>query len=192
MTDTVTGSQSAPIAYEAVPVDFLHLGSSYGPNYVDSVYEGEKALRKALSDFWSTCPTTYVIVAGYGQGAQVAGDVVEALTSKQRSRIAALLLFGDPRFNPKDKRVNVPETGYSRKLSGSFQVVDKHMRQIPQDLKVDTRSYCLAGDPVCNLSATNLAGCLANCAHFKYEDDGWTELAAFWAITHWRQLIPLK
>lgn len=191
--EKVPGSRSAPIAYTAIKVDFANLLGSYGPDYADSTADGQKKLRKALVDFWTGCPSTYVIIAGYSQGAHVAGDVTEGLTLQQRKHVAALLLFGDPRFNPKEKKANVPSAGYSSKLSGSFQVIDKHMRNLPTDLVDKTRSYCIADDPVCNLSAGNLAGCLnlSACPHMKYVSGTWTQLAAFWAITHWRGLPPL-
>ena len=95
----VPGLSATPIDYPAVPVGYTGI-LYYKNTYKNSVAAGENALQTALIVFRSKCPRTYVMLAGYSQGAQVAGDVADTLTKAQRAHIAAVALFGDPRFNP--------------------------------------------------------------------------------------------
>jgi hypothetical protein len=185
----VPGLSAAPVSYPAVAVGYAT--QDYGTAYRDSVSAGENALQTALIVLWSRCPDTDVVLAGYSQGAQVAGDVADALRPGERAKVAAVVLFGDPRFNPRQPKVDAAGTGYSSKLSGIYQFVDKRMRAVPGDLVARTRSYCLKGDVICNFSLANLAACLAHrskCPHLHYVSKGLSAKAAAWAATEWHDL----
>jgi len=57
------------------------------------------------------------------------------------------------------------------------------------------RSYCLKGDPICNLSVLNLGGCKTSpdtCAHIHYPLTSltYTTLAGNFLINRWRTLGP--
>jgi hypothetical protein len=58
-----------PLDYAAIPVDVVH--PKYPVNYVDSVWAGKEALVAHVRQFIASCPRTYVIFAGYSQGADV-------------------------------------------------------------------------------------------------------------------------
>ena len=161
----------------------------YGAAYVDSVSEGTYALEAFLLRFLRDCPTTYVILGGYSQGAHVVGDVVEGhLTRDQRRHIAAVAMFGDPRFNPKQPKVDIG--GYNNKLSGIATPL-YGARVVDDDIVDRVRSYCLYGDPVCNFSVFNAGTCapfMPACAHYRYVTSGYPGIAADTAIKRWRQL----
>jgi len=113
--------------------------------------------------------------------------VFEDLPATQRRHIAALALFGDPRFNPKQQAVDRGD--YDKRLWGIFNVLDPEPREIRGNAIPDVHSYCTQGDPVCNYSPKNVAACTLNCAHLQYVIRGWTDLAAFWAVSHWRHKL---
>jgi hypothetical protein len=179
----VPGLSATPIDYPAVPVGYT--GVFYYKNtYKNSVAAGENTLQTALLAFWSKCPQTYVMLAGYSQGAQVAGDVADTLTEARRARIAAVALFGDPRFNPGQSQVDVSGTGYNPKLEGIYQFADKQMRQVPTDLVPRVHSYCLEGDPICNYKLQYAVTCglySSLCPHLFYQELGYPSDAANWA-----------
>jgi hypothetical protein len=185
------GLSAKPIGYPAIPVGYAW--QDYGGAYKNSVAAGENVLQTALIVFWHKCPKTDVMLAGYSQGAQVAADVADTLRSPQRARIAAVALFGDPRFNPQQNKVDVPATGYSSRLSGIYQWQDKRMRNVPADLVPRVHSYCLKGDVICNYRKGNLAGCIpaSRCPHLLYLDDGWPIKAAYWAAGVLKKLPKL-
>lgn len=179
LNDAVHFLQDQPINYPAIAVGYAW--QDYGTAYANSVAAGISALQTALITFWHKCPTSNVILAGYSQGAQVAGDVADTLTSSQRNLVAAVTLFGDPRFNPGQGAVDVSATGYDPTLKGIYQFANPTMRHVPTDLEPRFQSYCLPGDPICNFSAGNAANCIASlstCPHLFYDGDGWTKTAA--------------
>ena len=179
----VPGLSATPIDYPAVSVGYT--GAFYYKNtYKNSVAAGENALQTALIVFWSKCPGSYVMLAGYSQGAQVAGDVADTLTKTQRAHIAAVVLFGDPRFNPRQTQVNVPGLGYNPKLEGIYQFANKQMRQVPADLVPRVHSYCLQGDPICNYKLQYAVTCglySSLCPHLYYQKLSYPNDAADWA-----------
>lgn len=178
------------VNYPAVAVNFSD--PSYGKKYVNSVHAGESELSKYLKDFFaSSCAQkTYLVIVGYSQGAHVAGDVYEQLTTKHRRSVAALVLLGDPRFNPQARGVNFGD--YSKSLTGVYPLAA--LRNIPPGSKEAIHSYCTAGDPICNFSVKNAKSCQADlpaCPHVHYVDRGWTAMAANWIRTRLAQLPKL-
>lgn len=125
-----------------------------------SVNAGVKLLVQTLLIRAKACPIQRFILAGYSQGAWVIQWTMSQLSSALRSMIGAVLLYGDPYFNPKDKFA----TGsYSTTLHGILGATN-----IPVSI---ARSYCVTGDPVCNASAINALTCRnagSNCVHFSY------------------------
>jgi hypothetical protein len=184
---------TTPIEYPAVAVGYSG-PLYYKSTYKNSVAAGKNTLQTALLIFWSKCPRTYVMLAGYSQGAQVAGDVADTLTMAQRAHVAAVALFGDPRFNPLQPQVDVPGLGYNPNLEGIYQFADKHMRQVPLDLMPRVHSYCLQGDPICNYKlkyATTCALYSSLCPHLFYQELGYPSDAADWAVGLFRTLPKL-
>lgn len=190
----IPGTESQAIDYPAIAVGYG--GKEYGSEYVKSISKGHDVLDKILTDFLTRCKTTYVVLAGYSQGAHVAGDEFSYLTKAERAHVGALILIGDPRFNPKQPKVD--DGTYDPKLSGVYQLIIPEMRQIPAVSVPNVHSYCIAGDPICNYTAKALSKCAAyvaagkpaKCPHVQYLSD-WTQLSGLWAVKHIRGLPAL-
>jgi hypothetical protein len=164
-------------------------GPLYGTLYETSMAKGRQVLDAFLTQFIIDCPHTYVIIAGYSQGAQVAGDEFAYLTETEKAHIAALILIGDPRFNPNQPTVN--QGDYNPNLSGIYQILVPEMRVIDPQWVPNVHSYCAKGDPICNYSSINAADCVYNlskCRHVRYTEGPWLKAAARWSISHWKNL----
>ncbi|NLT07368.1 MAG: cutinase family protein [Solirubrobacterales bacterium] len=87
-----------PNAYPAVPLDEAVGGD---PDYFDSVEMGAVAVEIYVALVASQCGEgTRVVVAGYSQGADVSRAGTASLDAQYHPRIAALVLFADPRHDP--------------------------------------------------------------------------------------------
>lgn len=88
-------------------LNLIGAGLGIGPlgAYHASVVDGEKWLRTEVQNEVSTCgDKTQIVLIGYSQGAQVTGDVYQRdVSSAEKGDILAVVLFGDPYFNPTDK-----------------------------------------------------------------------------------------
>lgn len=86
----------------------LHAGQI--GRYWDSVRGGEERLAgfvdRRLDSPCGKSGKTKLILLGYSQGAQVTGNVYQRLKPSERRQIAAVVLWGDPRFNPLDLKAN--------------------------------------------------------------------------------------
>jgi pimeloyl-ACP methyl ester carboxylesterase len=83
-------------------IDIRYLPYPAAPTpYNASESTGVRDLSTTLTGL---CPTTRLVLLGYSQGAQVAGDVATAIGNGQgpvpASRVAAVGLIADPRRNP--------------------------------------------------------------------------------------------
>ncbi len=192
----VPGLSSEAIDYPATPVNPSD-PTSYVGEYVDSVFVGADKLEARFRQFIASCPHTYVVFAGYSQGVDVVGMVyIERLTDGERRHIAAVNLFGDPEFNPKQVVVDVGD--FNPKLSGILvKQLGEDPRKIPSRWAPRVSNYCTAGDPVCGYSKTNLSVCLpllklGLCAHQLYAERGWSRQAARFTVQEWKQLPKLK
>lgn len=149
---------------------------TYPLKYKLSVDAGKTALKSAIDVFLAgRCnELTDIVLIGYSQGAQVAGDVYQALAPDQRSRVIAVTLIGDPRF--KGSGAEPPNFGdYSSSLNGVLDSVGAP-RVFASTQYSWVRSYCVKGDPVCNFSLTNAAVCQAAggaCVHTNYFYQGY-------------------
>ncbi len=202
--DKMTGLGYLPVTeveYPAIP--FGYAWQDYTSSYDNSVAAGENALQTDLIDLWHQCPSTRVVLAGYSQGAQVAGDVADTLKLPQRARIAAVALFGDPEFNGRQPEVDVAATGYSPHRGGiivKWPGMHSMLRNVPQDLVPRFHSYCISNDPICNWTAQWTAICWVMrlpgwpdrqiCPHAGYVGQQWPKVAAYWAadLIHHMQL----
>jgi Cutinase len=181
------GMSASEVNYSAISV--LYAWQKYTDAYINSRVEGENALQTDLITFWHQCPTTYVVLAGYSQGAQVVGNVADTLQPADRARIAAVALFGDPKFNPRQPQVDVAATGYSNSRDGivmHWPGMHDQLRQVPPDLVPRVHSYCLTDDPVCNFTKRWALACAnplqaSDCTHLQYVVEEWPSKAAYWA-----------
>jgi len=110
--------------------------------YKDSEREGERKLGERIeSQVNSFCgkQKTDIILLGYSQGAQVTGNVYADLTKKERRKVAAVVLWGDPLYNHRDRDADKED----RPLDGSL----GSRPQFPAGRKVF--SHCNTHDPIC-------------------------------------------
>ena len=150
------------LPYPAVPVlPVSQLGSAYW----NSLSYGDSMLYHYVSQQVVACPYQRIALVGYSQGAQVIGDTLKNLTASQRSLIAQIVLFGDPRFNPAISGID--RGGYNPRLAGVFGA-----RTIASLWYPKMRDYCALRDPVCNYSTANIVGCISGCVHYKYTSSG--------------------
>jgi hypothetical protein len=193
LASQIPGMKSAAVNYPAIPVKIGSL--NYPVDYTNSELKGATNLDDAFHRFITQCPKTYVVVAGYSQGADAVGDAFGWLNSAEKKHIAAVVMFGDPVFNP--RQPSADHGDYSSNLSG---ILVKVFREKPRVfLGVQNNlflNFCTRGDPVCNFSAGNSTPtCLQGkpaCPHLRYVERGWTKLAASWTLSHWRALPVLK
>ncbi|RBO79792.1 cutinase family protein [Nocardia puris] len=94
------------------------------------------------------CSDTRVVLAGYGQGAEVAGDLATALGNRggpiPASRVLAVALVSDPRRDPATAQLGTPVSG---------QGVTGPRPQGFGELTDRVRTLCLDGDSYCSTTA---------------------------------------
>ncbi|PKV82567.1 cutinase family protein [Nocardia fluminea] len=94
------------------------------------------------------CSDTRVVLAGYGQGAEVAGDLATALGNRggpiPASRVLAVALVSDPRRDPATAQLGTPVSG---------QGVTGPRAQDFGELTDRVRTLCLNGDSYCSTTA---------------------------------------
>lgn len=123
-----------------------------GVLYNGSRHGGVVNLQKSLNHLAGACPSSKTVLIGFSQGAHVIGDALAASSGVRpnataRGRIAAVLLYGDPMYNPTEpfvatsglKKFGMMGTRATGDLSGFASRI---------------RSYCYSGDPACQGSST--------------------------------------
>ena len=197
--------RTEPIDYQAIDVfpALVNIGQNLYPK---SYQHGREQLINTLYLSQRQCPNQRLVLAGFSQGAHAVGDVVAALDPRiptERAildRVDAVVLFGDPIFNPADRVVDVhPDTRHLAGVLATF-VTGWGFRVRPvhqASLAPRVHSFCLKGDPICNAyppaEATALAKCAvakrnpAVCPHFGYAEDAAS--AAAWAATRVRTAL---
>jgi Cutinase len=114
--------------------------------YHDSVVDGKKWLAQEVATIANdpNCPNNKIFLVGYSQGAQVTGDVYQAISQDKRDagvvkHIRGVALFGDPYFNHADHRVD----------RGNHEPgLDGVLGTRPQ-FSGPVMSYCHKYDPIC-------------------------------------------
>jgi len=113
--------------------------------YDSSVSAGVTGTLAAVRTVIAICPATNVLLAGYSQGAQVAGDAYQQLTAVERAHVLGAFLLADPRRNAADRAADV----------GSAQVAEDGRAALgarpafPATSPQRVLSYCRTGDPAC-------------------------------------------
>lgn len=115
--------------------------------YHKSVVRTKNWLRKRLQNLADTCRNTKVVLTGYSQGAQVAGDVYQERTWLQ---VVGVALFGDPYYNHSDTSNRfgwnvAPKQRIKTKLDGALAAPAPR----PAFNSRVVRSFCHQFDPVC-------------------------------------------
>jgi hypothetical protein len=182
LTAAAPGLKSDPINYPAIPVE-VHLipaaAKRYAAAYVKSVEAGVASLEDALNAYWKGCPTHYVILGGYSQGAEVVRNVFADLKPQQKSLVASVVLFGDPLFNPKDSSIN--KGNYTPGFEGiDLALYGDKARKIQRAWSQRFQDYCTYADPICNFNLLFVPPCYPTttsplCAHNRYVQRGWVD-----------------
>lgn len=112
--------------------------------YHDSAVEGTSKLASQITTFAAKCRNvSKLVLIGYSQGAQVAGDVFQRkLTTAEKKMVAAVVLFGDPYFNGGDRKV--ARSSFSGRRDG---ILGRRPAFKTGDSLV--LSYCHSHDPIC-------------------------------------------
>lgn len=139
--------------------------SASGP-YHRSVVAGKDWLRKHLKSTVADCDgRTLIILSGYSQGAQVVGDVYQELErAGSADSIFAVVLFGDPYFNPSPDGMGSSQGKWrhSPRTSGALGRRPGYGRYRQRVV-----SYCHKRDPVCQNESS-----LTFSDHFNYAETG--------------------
>lgn len=143
MLAPVAGALRARYGHD-LAVDTVPYSASISPTYAASESEGEQALSSLLS---SLCSTTRVILVGYSQGAQIAGDLATRIGHGQgpvpASRVLAVGLVADPR-----RGSSTPQVGQA---VGGEGVQGPRTQDFGQ-LEDRVRTACAEGDLYCSVS----------------------------------------
>lgn len=110
--------------------------------YELSVDHGVARLIKEVFERANTCKRQRLVLAGYSQGAEVVRDALPHLTGIA-GRIGAVVLFGDPRFDPHSRALR--RGTYSERRHGVLGL-PKHDFPAAFDHVV---TYCRDGDLIC-------------------------------------------
>ncbi|MGC4962201.1 PE-PPE domain-containing protein [Gordonia sp. DT101] len=118
--DTDYAAEPYRVIYADYPTTLWPLGAA---GYDDSVAQGEAATTKAIATYQSECPGSPVVVAGYSQGARVAGDVLSDIGNDRVGKV-------DIHNTPDDPDDDVEIRKYQVDGNGDF-VLDENGDKIP-------------------------------------------------------------
>lgn len=122
-----------------------------GLAYNNSRHGGVVALQKSLNYLATKCPNSKTALIGFSQGAHVIGDALSASSGVRpnataRGKIAAVVLYGDPMYNPTEPFV-------ATKGLTKFGMLGTRATGDLKAFEGRLRSYCYAGDPACQGSS---------------------------------------
>lgn len=103
VADTIMTQLSGAVTFSSYGVPYPAVDAISGVldgDYFESKEKGSEMLHEYLLERVIECPGTKFVVMGYSQGAHAAGDQLAHEASFITNKIAALVMFGDPRFNP--------------------------------------------------------------------------------------------
>jgi hypothetical protein len=127
------------------------LGAVFGVHDLGAYHDSENEGRKEVLSFVKTqiagaCGNaSKIVLLGYSQGAQATGDAYEQLSPADRKHVAAVVLWGDPRYNHKDKLADRDDRGTDG-LLGTRPPFPNDAKQ-QKDSKIF--SYCNKRDIIC-------------------------------------------
>ncbi|UVF77358.1 cutinase family protein [Gordonia mangrovi] len=157
------------------PTTLWPLGAA---GYDDSVAQGNAATKQAIARYQHDCPGNPVVVAGYSQGARVAGDVLSDIGNDRDDKVVLLDEHGNPELDDEGEPIVVDIS--TDDLSGELytdprRVGDKTGRGLELsligvipgltmtgaregdgnrgfgELEDSVVSVCVEGDPICDL-----------------------------------------
>jgi cutinase len=153
-------------AYPALSV-FSVLSAQYFP----SAESGAQSAAQNVTDLTALCPSSWLVLGGYSQGAQAIRMALAGIDETARERIAAVTLFGDPYFDPTESSV-IAMSSFDRKRGLLHRIVRGLLRnrypsrapRIGPQYAGRVLSWCHARDVVCQTVGTTAS-------HFTYAQD---------------------
>ena len=140
-----------------------------------SVAEGTAKLDRAVRDFHAACPGTRLVLAGYSEGAVVAGDVLQRLSRETTIPHHLLngVLYGNPRRAFGDGGLGGVAGGIETNVPTILPGVTMLGGQDHGDLAV--RDVCNENDGICNSTnmITNLAAFANGLVGYASGDHGY-------------------
>jgi hypothetical protein len=132
------------------------LGWLAAGDYRSSVRSGADETAWFIKDQLQKCPDQKIVLGGYSQGAQVAGDSLFLLTQEERENIGGVALFGDPKFLASDYSLRHPfrkTTTYPWKRGTATDrdagMLDSRSPYVPADMSRKVFSWCFKDDFIC-------------------------------------------
>lgn len=126
-------------------------------DYRSSVRSGADETAWFIRDQLQKCPDQKIVMGGYSQGAQVAGESLFLLTQKERENIGGVALFGDPKFLASDYSLSNPfrkTTTYPWKRGTATDrdagMLDSRNPYVPADMSRKVFSWCFKDDFICS------------------------------------------
>jgi hypothetical protein len=131
------------------PAILVRFRPRFPAKYFVSVAEGVTSATRNISDLTLLCQKSWLVLAGYSQGAQVTRTVLSKLNGRQQTHIAAVVLFGDPYFMPTEPNVTA-FPGFNPEHRGVLRQF-KPARATPIGAAYSGRvlSWCHALDVIC-------------------------------------------
>ncbi|MEV0033576.1 cutinase family protein [Nocardia sp. NPDC050793] len=149
--------ETTPTTGQTTPGILTQLGGSLSSRYgtdievrtlAPSAGAGSVSQADLTAAVKGLCSDTRVVFAGYGQGAEVAGDLATTLGNRggpiPASRVLAVALVSDPRRDPATAQLGTPVSG---------QGVTGPRSQGFGELTDRVRTLCLDGDSYCSTTA---------------------------------------
>ncbi len=150
--------ETTPRNGQAMPEILTQLGQSLTARYssdievrtlaTPTIGAGSVSGAELTATVSGLCSDTRVVLAGYGQGAEVTGDLATSIGNNKgpipASRIVAVALVSDPRRDPSTAQLGTPVTG---------QGVTGVRSQSFGELTERVRTLCLDGDSYCSTTA---------------------------------------
>ncbi|WP_196279133.1 cutinase family protein [Catellatospora vulcania] len=142
----LTSSTVIETSYSARRIAVKYPATAIAPIYPISQHDGTVNLKNLVTSLGSQCSyATRFVLVGYSQGAHVIGDALASdsanrIAAAYRSRIAAVVFFGDPTYR-KGEPFNVggaTGTGTWPRAAGVLSEFNSRLR-----------SYCYASDKWC-------------------------------------------
>ncbi|MFT4088987.1 MAG: PE-PPE domain-containing protein [Gordonia sp. (in: high G+C Gram-positive bacteria)] len=151
--------QGYDVQYVDYPTELAPLGSI---PYDQDVAIGKVATERAVAGYQARCPGKPVVIAGYSQGARIAGDVLsEAGTDKatpvkvngKYRKVSARGLSGELYSDPRRDPTPTSNGGIETVLFGLAPGTTMSGARPGGFGAVPVTQYCLQGDPICDLPA---------------------------------------
>jgi cutinase len=137
------------VASIADPYLALSVKSFFEGLYGLSAGNGAETAAQNLTDLRRLCPASWLVLGGYSQGAQAIRTALPLLDQAVRERIAAVTLFGDPYFKPREPYVVALSTFRKGRRRGVLRFSTISAPAIEREFDGRVFSWCRKSDAIC-------------------------------------------